>query len=59
MLEWVLPEWMMLPELPDPKLVLFFVFMATVIFFANRGETAGSKPERRQRTVAVTKNRRR
>ena len=54
-----MPEWMMLPEPLDPKVVLFFLLMAAIIFLANRGEATTSKPQRRHRTVAVARNRQR
>lgn len=51
-----MPEWFALPEWLEPKLLVFFVLIATVLYVSRRGEQRASDPVRAEpRIPAVRK----
>jgi hypothetical protein len=47
MSHWTLPEWMAMPEWLDPKLLVLFVLIGTVLFLSRDRDGARARGERR------------
>ena len=49
-----MPEWLAMPEWLEPKLLVFFVLIGTVLFISrDRGEERASEPVRGERRIAA------
>jgi hypothetical protein len=50
-----MPEWLALPEWLEPKLLVFFVLIGTVLFVSRQGEQRASEPVRGERRIPAVR----
>jgi hypothetical protein len=56
--DWILPDWMTMPEWIEPKLLVLFVLIGTVLFLSRRrgDRPAAERVNRESRIAAMLKH---